>query len=95
MVQCAQGVQNDTRAPSSRGTHAKLPPLEADYAISDAQVEQFWRDGFIVLRAVLSRDEVHAYGAAIRNTAMRRFAAGGMQASAHGAFLADAGAALR
>ena len=73
------------------GTHAPLPPLNADYAVSDEQVEQFWRDGFIVLRAVLSRDEVTAYGAAIRKTAMRRFAAGGMQTSAHGAFLQTLG----
>ena len=55
--------------------HAELPPLEADYAISDVQVEQFWRDGFIVLRAVLSPREIQAYGPVIRETAMRRFAA--------------------
>ena len=73
------------------GTHADLPALNPDYAMSDAQVEQFWRDGFIVLRAVLSREEVSAYGAAIRRTAMRRFAANDMQASAHGAFLQTLG----
>ena len=73
------------------GTHADLPALNPDYAISDAQVDQFWHDGFIVLRAVLSRDEVSAYGAAIRNTAMRRFAANDMRASAQGAFLQTLG----
>lgn len=68
-----------------------LPPLEADYPVSHAQVEQFWRDGFIVLRAVLSAREINAYGAVIRATATRRFAARGMQAAAHGAFLQTLG----
>ena len=71
--------------------HAELPPLNADYSLSDEQVAQFWRDGFIVLRAVLSRDEVSAYGAVIRDTAMRRFAARDMPAAAHGAFLQTLG----
>ena len=71
--------------------HAELPPLNADYCLSDEQVAQFWRDGFIVLRAVLSPDEVSAYGAVIRDTAVRRFAARDMQAAAHGAFLQTLG----
>ena len=71
--------------------HAELPPLNADYSLSDEQVAQFWRDGFIVLRAVLSPDEVSAYGAVIRDTAMRRFAARDMPAAAHGAFLQTLG----
>ena len=70
---------------------AELPPLEADYAISDAQVERFWRDGFIILRAVLSPQEIRAYAPVIRETAMRRFAAKDMQAAAHGAFLQTLG----
>ena len=71
--------------------HAKLPPLDADYPISDAQVERFWHDGFIVLRAVLSLREIRAYAPVIRETAMRRFAAKDMQAAAHGAFLQTLG----
>ena len=71
--------------------HAELPPLNADYSLSDEQVAQFWRDGFIVLRAVLSRREIEAYGAVIRDTAMRRFAARDMPAAAHGAFLQTLG----
>ena len=71
--------------------HAELPPLNADYSLSDEQVAQFWRDGFIVLRAVLSRREIEAYGVVIRDTAMRRFAARDMQAAAHGAFLQTLG----
>ena len=70
---------------------AELPPLEADYSISDAQVESFWRDGFILLRAVLSPLEIRAYAPVIRETAMRRFAAKDMQAAPHGAFLQTLG----
>ena len=80
-----------TETSAAPGAHAKVPPLNADYSLSDEQVAQFWRDGFIVLRAVLTRDEVAAYGAAIRQTAMRRFEAGGMQASGYGAFLQTLG----
>jgi hypothetical protein len=71
--------------------HAELPPLDADYAISDSQVEGFWRDGFITLRAVLSPPEIRAYAPVIRESAMRRFAARDMQAAAHGAFLQTLG----
>ena len=71
--------------------HAELPPLDADYSISDAQVERFWRVGFIVLRAVLSPGEIRAYGRVIRETARRRFAAKQMQPAAHGAFLQTLG----
>ena len=70
---------------------AELPPLAPDYPISDAQVAQFWHDGFIILRSVLSPEEIRAYGAVIRETAMRRFAAKDMQAAAPGAFLQTLG----
>ncbi len=76
---------------STPDDHPDLPPLEADYPVSDAQVDRFWRDGFIVLRAVLSAREIAAYGAVIRAAAMRRFAARGMRAAAHGAFLQTLG----
>ena len=78
-------------AMSTPTDHANLPPLEADYSISDGQVDRFWREGFVVLRAVLSPREIRAYGAVIRETAMRRFAAKEMQAAAHGAFLQTLG----
>ena len=80
-----------TETSAAPGAHAEVPPLNDEYSLSDEQVAQFWRDGFIVLRAVLNRDEVAAYGAAIRETAMRRFAAAGMRAAAHGAFLQTLG----
>ena len=76
---------------STPDDYPDLPPLEADYPVSDAQADRFWRDGFIVLRAVLSAREIAAYGAVIRATAMRRFAARGMRAAAHGAFLQTLG----
>ena len=90
------GAGGGARWPAPSDRPAELPPLNAGYSVSDEQVAQFWRDGFIVLRGVLSRDEIGAYGAVIRATAMRRFAANDMQAAAHGAFFsADPGPALR
>lgn len=69
----------------------ELPPLEAGYPVADEQVDQFWRDGFVVLRGVLGAEEVRAYGAVIRETALRRFAARGMEPADHGAFLQTLG----
>ncbi|MDD9988255.1 MAG: phytanoyl-CoA dioxygenase family protein [Spirochaetaceae bacterium] len=64
-----------------------LPPLDSEYAVSEEQVARFWRDGFIVLPGVLSDEEVAAYAPVIRDTAMARYRANGMQPGSGGAFL--------
>jgi len=64
-----------------------LPPLAADYEISDSQVARFRRDGFIVLRGVLDAEEIAAYGQAIRDTAMVFFRRYNMEPATHGGFL--------
>ena len=63
------------------------PPLAADYEITDSQVAQFRRDGFIVLRGVLDAEEIAAYGQAIRDTAMVFFRRYHMEPAPHGGFL--------
>ena len=67
--------------------NALLPPLDSEYAVSEEQVARFWQDGFIVLPGVLSDEEVAAYGPVIRDTAMARYRANGMQPGSGGAFL--------
>ena len=64
-----------------------LPPLDSEYAVSEEQVARFWQDGFIVLPGVLSDEEVAAYAPVIRDTAMARYRANGMQPGSGGAFL--------
>ena len=78
-------------AMSTLPEHPELPTLEDTYPVAEQQVAQFWRDGFIILRGVLERAEVQAYGAVIREAAMRRFAAREMRPAAHGAFLQTLG----
>ena len=63
------------------------PPLAADYEITDSQVAQFRRDGFIVLRGVLDAEEIAAYEQAIRDTAMVFFRRYHMEPAPHGGFL--------
>ena len=64
-----------------------LPPLDSEYAVSEEHVARFWQDGFIVLPGVLSDEEVAAYAPVIRDTAMARYRANGMQPGSGGAFL--------
>ena len=64
-----------------------LPELDGEYPLSDAQVEGFWENGFIVLEEVLDRDEINAYGEAIRDVAMAHFRARRLAMSFGGAFL--------
>ena len=64
-----------------------VPDLSEPYPITDQQVEQYQADGFIVLDAVLSPDEVEAYGAGIRRDAMKCFEAANMETAFSGAFL--------
>ena len=70
-----------------RLTEAPLPVLDGEYPNSDAQVEGFWENGFIVLEEVLDRAEITAYGEAIRDVAMAHFRARGLAMSFGGAFL--------
>ena len=67
--------------------NAPLPPLDSEYAVSEEQVARFWQDGFIVLPGVLSDEEVAAYAPVIRDTAMARYRANGMEPGSGGAFL--------
>ena len=39
-----------------------FPELKADYIISNQQINQFWQDGFILLKEVLKKDEINYYG---------------------------------
>ena len=81
---------------STPADHVELPPLgRQTIAISDVQVERFWRDGFIVLRAVLTPREIRAYAPVIRETAMRRFAAKAHAGRRPRRVPADPGSALR
>lgn len=66
---------------------APLPDLDGEYPLSEAQVERFREQGFIVLEGVLNRAEITAYGEAIRAVAMAHFRARGLAASFGGAFL--------
>ena len=70
-----------------RLAEAPLPALDGEYPLSDAQVEGFWENGFIVLEEVLDRAEITAYGEAIRDVAMAHFRARGLALSFGGAFL--------
>ena len=68
-------------------TDDQLPPLDSEYVVSEEKVEQFWRDGFIVLRGVLSDEEIAVYGPVICDTATERYRAQGMTPAGGGAFL--------
>ena len=70
-----------------RLTEEPLPELDGEYPLSEAQVEGFWENGFIVLEGVLDRAEITAYGEAIRDVAMAHFRARGLVLSFGGAFL--------
>ena len=65
----------------------KLPDLASEYPLTDEQIDQFWEQGFIVLRDVLNPDEINAYGDAIREVALTHFRARGWTTSFGNAFL--------
>ena len=65
----------------------QLPGLDSEYPLTGEQIDQFWEQGFIVLRDVLSPDEINAYGEAIREVAMAHFRARGLKTSFGTAFL--------
>lgn len=66
---------------------AQLPALDTDYPLTPEQVRGFWENGFIVLKSVLSPDEVAAYEKVIQEVAMAQFQANGMKLSFGTAFL--------
>ena len=61
--------------------------LSDNYQLTDEQIGDFWSQGFIVLKGVLSPSEIEYYGAAIRDTAMAYFRDQGMKPTFGGAFL--------
>ena len=52
-------------------TNDTLPDLSAEYRVSPAQVENYRRDGHILLRNICSPDEIAAYGPVITESARR------------------------
>lgn len=64
-----------------------LPDFASEYPISGEQAAQFQRDGFIILKGVLSPDEVTSFGAAIRADAYRAFERDGAEPVFGGALI--------
>ena len=58
-------------------TDADLPTLDPGYEVADDQVDRFWEEGFVVLRGVLTSEEVQAYRRVIVEQAQADFAAAG------------------
>ena len=81
-VRPAKSVDNWNRL-----VQQQLPDLASEYPLTDEQVDQFWEQGFIVLKDVLSPDEINAYGDAIREVALTHFRARGWTTSFGNAFL--------
>ncbi len=50
---------------STEATAVNLTPAGSTGPLTDAEVEQFWADGYLVLKGVLSRDEAEHYRQAI------------------------------
>ena len=38
------------------------PELNGEYPISESEINNFWNDGFVVLRNVLNEEEIKIYG---------------------------------
>lgn len=68
-------------------TESALPDLTSAYPISEEQAAQFQRDGFIILKGVLSPNEVATFGAAIRADAYRAFERDGVEPVFGGALI--------
>ncbi len=71
----------------NRLVQQQLPDLASEYPLTDEQVDRFWEQGFIVLKDVLSPDEINAYGDSIREVALTHFRARGWTTSFGNAFL--------
>ena len=81
-VRPAKSVDNWNRL-----VQQQLPDLASEYPLTDEQVDRFWEQGFIVLKDVLSPDEINAYGDSIREVALTHFRARGWTTSFGAAFL--------
>ena len=81
-VRPAKSVDNWNRL-----VQQQLPDLASEYPLTDEQVDRFWEQGFIVLKDVLSPDEINAYGDSIREVALTHFRARGWTTSFGNAFL--------
>ena len=57
------------------------PELNGEYPISESEINNFWNDGFVVLRNVLNEEEIKIYGEIIRNASMEKYQAKNMELS--------------
>ena len=64
-----------------------LPELNGEYPISESVINNFWNDGFVVLRNVLNEEEIKIYGEIIRNASMEKYQAKNMELSFEGGLL--------
>lgn len=67
-------------------TETRTRPPADEYSIDEEQVARFWRDGFIVLRGLLTRAETERVRESVLVEAERQFARQGGKASFGGAF---------
>ena len=63
------------------------PELNGEYPISESEINNFWNDGFVVLRNVLNEEEIKIYGKIIRNASMEKYQAKNMELSFEGGLL--------
>ena len=63
------------------------PELNGEYPISESEINNFWNDGFVVLRNVLNEEEIKIYGKIIRNASMEKYLAKNMELSFEGGLL--------
>ena len=45
----------------------KLPNINSSYKITKEKIDYFWENGFVVLKNVLSKEEIGAYRKEIKN----------------------------
>ena len=64
-----------------------LPELNGEYPVSESEINNFWNDGFVVLRNVLNEKEIKIYGEIIRNASMEKYQAKNMELSFEGGLL--------
>ena len=49
-----------------------LPNLDSEYKIQEEQIDFFWENGFVVLKNVLSKEEIEIYRKEIKDTTYKR-----------------------
>ena len=64
-----------------------LPELNGESPVSESEINNFWNDGFVVLRNVLNEKEIKIYGEIIRNASMEKYQAKNMELSFEGGLL--------